>query len=69
MGTIIGGVSNREIEKRLIISRRAPYIRPNPKLTSYNILINVSTNKAVFIYNSTFKSVVFWLIYNVRKRL
>ena len=60
---MIGGVSDREIKKRLTINGRAPYIRPNPKSTSYNILTNMSANKAVSIYDNTFKDVVFWLIY------
>jgi hypothetical protein len=57
------GVSDREIEKSLTVSGRAPYVRPNPKLTTRDIPTNVYINKAVSIYDSTLKSVVFWQIY------
>ena len=54
-----GDISDGEIEKHFIISRRAPYIRFNLNPILYNIPINVSVNKAVFIYDSTFEGVVF----------
>ena len=54
-GTI---VINGEIEKRPTVSRGAFCVRPNPKLTTCNILINVSINKAVSIYDSTLKGIV-----------
>jgi hypothetical protein len=62
-GTMIGGVSDREIEKRLTVGGRAPHVRPNPKSTSHDVPTNVSANKAVSVCDSTFEGVVFWLIY------
>ena len=62
-GTMAGGVSDREIEKRLTVGGRAPHVRLNPKSTTRDVPTNVCTNKAVSVCDSTLEGVVFWQIY------